>query len=94
MGIALVRFRPSLWGQTQEAYLEEFYVVPSRRGQGIGRVLLDATLDAARAAGASRIELGTNEDDTAARVVYEKAGFTNRDGGPSGPLMYFYERDL
>lgn len=43
---------------------------------------------------ATRIELGTSEDDTAARVLYESAGFTNREGSPDGPVMFFYEREL
>ena len=35
-----------------------------------------------------------SEDDTAARALYESAGFTNREGRPDGPVMLFYERDL
>ena len=46
-----------------------------------------------REAGATRIELGTSEDDVAARALYESVGFTNREK-PGGPVMYFYERDL
>ncbi len=93
-GFALLRFRPSLWSETLDAYLEELYVVPQRRGQGIGRALLEAALDAAREAGAGHFELGTSEDDTAARRLYESVGFTNRERGGQGPVMYFYERDL
>ena len=51
-------------------------------------------LTAAREAGAARIDLGTSEDDTAALALYERFGFTNREGGPDGPRMLFYERDL
>ena len=40
------------------------------------------------------MELGTSEDDTAARALYESAGFSNREGRPDGPVMFFYERDL
>jgi ribosomal protein S18 acetylase RimI-like enzyme len=35
-GLALLRFRPSVWTTQQEAYLQELYVVPARRGRGIG----------------------------------------------------------
>ena len=65
-----------------------------RSGHGIGRDMLDAAMDAAREAGAGRIDLGTSEADTAARALYESAGFTNREGGADGPKMLFYERDL
>ena len=51
-------------------------------------------MDAAREEGATRIDLGTSEDDVAARALYESAGFINREGGPDGPVMFFYERDL
>jgi GNAT superfamily N-acetyltransferase len=93
-GLAVLRFRPAIFSEGRDAYLEEFYVAPERRGRGLGRAVLYAAIELAREAGARRMELGTNEDDTAARAVYEKAGFTNRDGGPDGPLMFFYERDL
>ncbi len=48
----------------------------------------------ARAAGATGIDLGTGETDTAARALYESAGFSNREGEPDGPSMLFYEREL
>jgi ribosomal protein S18 acetylase RimI-like enzyme len=93
-GLAQLRYRRSVWTGELDAYLEELYVVPHRRGRGIGRALLRATLATAREAGATRIELGTEEDDTAARALYESCGFTNRANGPDGPLMFFYEREL
>jgi ribosomal protein S18 acetylase RimI-like enzyme len=94
VGIAVLRFRPSLWATALDAYLEELYVAPDRRGEGIGRALLETVLETARVAGAARIELGTSDDDEAAIALYERFGFTNREGGPDGPLMRFYERDL
>lgn len=93
-GLALIRFRTSIWTGALDAYLEELYVAPGRRGQGIGRVLLEAAMEAARDAGASRMDLGTSETDTAARGLYESCGFTNRERRPDGPRMLFYERDL
>ena len=33
------------------------------------------------------MELGTSEDDVAARGLYESAGFTNREGRADGPVM-------
>jgi ribosomal protein S18 acetylase RimI-like enzyme len=93
-GLALFRLRPSIWGDSLDAYLEELYVAPARRGQGIGRALLEAAIDAAREAGAMRMELVTGETDTAARALYESCGFTNREGRPDGPLMIFYELDF
>jgi ribosomal protein S18 acetylase RimI-like enzyme len=93
-GFAQLRFRPSLYTGALDAYLEELYVVPEHRGHGLGRALLDAAMEHARERGAARIDLGTSETDVAARALYESAGFTNREGGPEGPSMLYYERDL
>jgi len=93
-GFAELRFRPSLYTGALDAYLEELYVVPGRRGHGLGRTLLEAAMDHARQRGASRIDLNTSVDDVAARALYESAGFTNGEGGPEGPQMLYYERDL
>jgi len=51
-------------------------------------------MEAARQRGATHMDLGTSEDDVAARGLYESAGFTNREGTPDGPVMFVYERDL
>ena len=93
-GFAELRFRPSLYTGALDAYLEELYVVPEHRGEGLGRALLEAAMEHARARGADRIDLNTSEDDVAARALYERTGFTNREGSPDGPTMLYYERDL
>jgi GNAT superfamily N-acetyltransferase len=93
-GFALFRLRPSLWVKAGDAYLEELYVTPSRRRQGTGRALLEASIETAREAGANHFELTTGETDTEARALYESRGFTNREGTPDGPRMLYYELDL
>ena len=93
-GLAVLRFRPSLWTAGLECYLAELYVVPERRGQGLGRALLEAALELARAEGADHMDLGTSEDDVAARGLYESLGFVNRERPPDGPVMFVYEREL
>lgn len=94
VGLAELRFRPSIWTGALDAYLEELYVAPDRRGHGTGRALLEAAMDTARSQGAAHIDLGTSEDDVAAIALYESCGFTNREGRPDGPKMPYYERDL
>ena len=91
---AELRFRKSVWTAKLDAYLEELYVAPALRGHGIGRELLREAMDVAKAEGAAHIELGTSEDDEAARALYESEGFTNREGAADGPVMFFYEREL
>ncbi|HEX6781101.1 MAG TPA: GNAT family N-acetyltransferase [Solirubrobacterales bacterium] len=92
-GLALLRFRPSVWTEKQEAYLQELYVVPGLRGNGIGEALMEAILATCRARGAAWIELNTGETDVAARGLYRKFGFTNEEG-PQGAAMLYYEREI
>jgi len=94
VGFAQVRYKDQIYSDAPDAYLEELYVVPDRRGEGLGRALLEAAMEEARKHGADHIDLGTSMDDTAARALYESAGFTNREGKPDGPVMLYYERDL
>jgi len=92
-GVAVLRFRPSLWSPADECYLAELYVVPAHRGSGLGRVLLRACVDRAVARGCDFIDLATSEDDAAARHLYESEGF-RRTEGDGGPLAFHYEREL
>jgi ribosomal protein S18 acetylase RimI-like enzyme len=92
-GVAVLRFRAAIWSTGLECYLAELYVVPGRRGRGLGRALMEAALREARGRGADTMDIGVDEPDTAARRLYESLGFTNRSGG-SGALMFVYEREL
>jgi GNAT superfamily N-acetyltransferase len=94
LGFALFRLRPSLWSKAGDVYLEELYVVPSRRGQGIGGALLDTAIETARQMGANHFELTTGEEDVEARALSKSRGFSNREGAPDGPRMLYYELEL
>lgn len=93
-GLAVLRFREAIWEEALECYLAELYVVPARRGRGLGRALMEAAMALARERGATHMDLGTGEDDTAARGLYESLGFDNRGGSPDGAVNFFYEREL
>jgi ribosomal protein S18 acetylase RimI-like enzyme len=95
VGVAQLRFREYLITGAPTCYVEELYVVPDRRGQGHGRMLMETALDVARGRGATTMELGTAADDTAARGLYESLGFSNleKEGRPDTQMLY-YEREL
>lgn len=93
-GLAQLQFRASIWAEAPDAYLAELYVAPERRGQGLGRALLDAAITSAREARAEVIDLNTSDDDVAAIGLYKSAGFTDREGAPDGPRMRYFERPL
>jgi ribosomal protein S18 acetylase RimI-like enzyme len=93
-GLAVLRFREAIWAEALECYLAELYVAPARRGRGLGRALMNAAIELARERGSAWMDLGTSDDDVAARALYESLGFSNREGKPDGPINYFSEREL
>jgi ribosomal protein S18 acetylase RimI-like enzyme len=55
---------------------------------------MNAAMREAGERGADTMEIGVDEPDGAASALYESLGFSNRIGGPDGPVMYVYERAL
>jgi len=55
--------------------LYDIVVDPAHRGYGVGRMLLDATLEALKARGAPRVVLSTAEKNHTAQRLFDRAGF-------------------
>jgi len=55
--------------------LHDIVVDPAQRGQGVGRLLLEATVAALAARGAPRVVLETAERNEAAQRLFARAGF-------------------
>jgi GNAT superfamily N-acetyltransferase len=75
IGLACTSFTWSLEHGGLSAWLEELYVVPERRGEGVGTRLLSAAREKARAAGARAIDLEVEESHARAERLYVREGF-------------------
>jgi len=53
-------------------YLQDLFTVPRLRGLGVGRLLINAVYDAARAAGCSRVYWQTQVTNQPGRALYDK----------------------
>lgn len=65
-----------MWETGRVGHVDSFYVLPETRGQGVGRLLMEAAYAAMREAGASTVALEMVADNEIARRFYEKEGFT------------------
>ncbi len=86
VGVAQLRFRPSVWTGAEDAWLEDLFVVEGARRGGAGRALVRACVDRARARGCKRIQLDANERNVAGLALYGSLGFSSAtserfDGG-------------
>src|SRR3954462_7694752 len=87
-GVPQLRFRYGIWRAGGDCLLEDLYVDESARGAGLGRALVEATLDRARARGCRRVELDTNERNDAALRLYGSFGFSATANGYGGRDLY------
>jgi GNAT superfamily N-acetyltransferase len=69
----------SCWTVGDYVYLQDLFVDPASRGQGVGRALIEHVYIAAKQSGASRVWWLTHESNTAGMLLYdklaEKSGF-------------------
>ena len=75
IGVAYVSFTWTLEHGGQSCWLEELYVVPQRRGQGVGATLLAAVLERARSAGCAAVDLEIDDEHGRAANLYARHGF-------------------
>jgi GNAT superfamily N-acetyltransferase len=53
-------------------YLSDLFTREAARGRGVGRLLIEAVYEQARAAGSSRVYWQTHETNAAGRLLYDK----------------------
>jgi GNAT superfamily N-acetyltransferase len=89
-GFALLTLRPNVWYEGPVALLDELYIVPGLRGQGLGSALLAAAEELTRGRGGELLEINVDGEDIDARRFYERHGYANREPGEDEPLLYYY----
>jgi len=67
-------------------YLEDLFTLPTERGRGVGRALIQAVYERAREAGLKRVYWQTHENNKAGRILYDKVA--SNDG------FIVYETDV
>jgi GNAT superfamily N-acetyltransferase len=75
VGVAYLSFTWTLEHGGAVGWLEELYVVPARRGGGIGTALLDAVCTRARTAGCGAVDLEVDAGHARAADLYRRHGF-------------------
>ena len=85
VGFTHYLFHASCWSPNV-CYLQDLFVTPACRGQGVGQVLIDRVADHARQAGSPRLYWLTQSDNMVARRLYDRVA------AHTGFIRY--ERDL
>jgi GNAT superfamily N-acetyltransferase len=71
-GIVHYLFHRSTWTPGDYCYLQDLFVADGARGLGLGRALIEAVYEKARAAGASRVHWLTHTTNAQARILYDQ----------------------
>ncbi|MGB7980910.1 MAG: GNAT family N-acetyltransferase [Candidatus Nanopelagicales bacterium] len=93
VGFALLTLRPTPYFDGPLAQLEELYVRPQLRNQGLGTALLDVTIRLVRDRDAGEVHINVDEVDIDTRRFYERHGFVNIEPGEEHRML-FYLREL
>ena len=92
-GVAQLRYRYAVWWDAEDCALEDLFVRAEVRGTGLGRALVEAAIDRARARGCRRMELDTGEENEPALALYRSLGFRSGLDEP-GRLGVFMRRRI
>ena len=76
VGLAHYRLQPSLWS-ADKCYLQDLFVAPAFRRRGVAQALIEWTARDAEAYGAAGMYWHTEQDNAAARALYDKVARFN-----------------
>ena len=76
VGFATFVLHLSTWARTHYLYLEDLFVAEDMRGCGAGRAMIERIVEMGRQNGCERVYWVTQENNTAARGLYDKLAET------------------
>ncbi len=89
VGFGLVSLRPVVWFDGPVGVLDELYVAPALRSQGLGSALLAAVRAELRARAAGELHINVDEVDADTRRFYERHGMTNVEREEDGRMLLY-----
>ncbi|WP_348521114.1 GNAT family N-acetyltransferase [Corynebacterium guaraldiae] len=89
VGFAFLALRPSPYYEAPVAMLEELYVRPALRGQGIGTAIMDVVEAELHGKGVEEVQINVDEVDGGARRFYERRGFSNFETGQDFRMLCY-----
>ena len=94
LGYAQLRYRYSAWIPGLGAEIEDLFVLPSARRQGIGLELANAVSERAKQRACRVVGLNTNERNEAALGLYQRLGFTAERAAWNGSRQLWLEKKI
>ncbi|WP_449283903.1 GNAT family N-acetyltransferase [Leucobacter sp.] len=88
-GFALITLRPTIYSDGPLAVLDELYVRPPRRADGIGTAILERAVAELCARGGEEMHINVDEVDVDTRRFYERHGFANTEPGVDGRMLLY-----
>lgn len=79
IGYIVLTFGYSLEFLGRDAFIDEFYIRESHRGQGVGTKTLEFVQEVCPSLGVQALHLEADRKNTAAQGLYRKIGFANHD---------------
>lgn len=77
VGLLSYSVRPDLYHAGDSAYIENLVVTETRRGEGIGRTLLERALTKLEAAGCAEVSIAAMPDNRGALRLYRSMGLVD-----------------
>ncbi len=90
VAFGLITLRTNVWYDGPIGLLDEFYVRPHLRDQGIGTAMFARICELVRERGGEVLEINVDSADVDTRRFYERHGARNTDPGRDDQLLYYY----